>query len=248
MNIDYSGYELSRRERLRFEAAGFLAIASLVYLFYRFLPLSLLAGLGIRRFLPLYKDYLASRRRQELELQFQDLLVSLSASVAAGRQMEEALIEACENLASLHAPETPVMKELHYMRKCILDNHETAPALLTDLARRSASEDIRSFVQVYLTCRGTGGSLEVIISHTSEIISEKMQIKGQIRAIMAQKKLEGRLISCMPAVMLLALNLLSPAYISVLYSCLAGRLVMTLSLMGSLAGLWLMERMSHVEV
>lgn len=140
------------------------------------------------------------------------------------------------------------MRELAHMKRAIRENHESDHRLLADFAGRSGSEDIMSFVQVYLTCRSTGGDLERIISHAAEIITEKMKITEEIRALNAQKQLEGRMISLMPAAMLLALNLISPGYIRILYTCAAGRLIMTLALAGCIFGVWLMERISHVEV
>lgn len=245
---DYADYELSRREQLQFEAAGYFFIACIVFLFYHSLPLALLSGLLIRRGLPLYRKALAEKRLQKLHLQFRDLLTSLSASVTAGRQMEAALIEAHDGLSSIYGPEAPIMRELAHMKRAIRENHESDHRLLADFAGRSGSEDIKSFVQVYLTCRSTGGDLERIISHAAEIITDKMKITEEIRALNAQKQLEGRMISLMPAAMLLALNLISPAYIRILYTCASGRLIMTLALAGCIFGVWLMERISHVEV
>ncbi len=245
---DYSSYELSRRERIRFEGIGYGCIAMIAFLFYRSLILAALSGLLIRRFLPLYEKHLARKRQAELNRQFRDLLTSLSASIAAGRQMEEALVEAGENLALLYEPDALIMTELRSMKRSIRENRETDRSLLSDFALRSGSEDIRGFVQVYLTCRSTGGDLQQIIAHSSEILGEKMKISEQIRVITAQKKLEGRLICAMPAVMLLALNLLSPSYIGVLYAGIPGRLIMTLCLGGAAAGLALMERMTDVAV
>ena len=246
--IDYSTYELSRKERMLFLIAGYCFIAFVVFLFYRSILLAAAAGVLIRRCQPLYEKYMAGKRLREVNLQFRDLLYSLSASITAGHQMEEALVEARDNLAQMYDPVTPIMCELSSMRKRILENHESDRTLLIDFAKRTGGEDIRSFVQVYLTCRSTGGDLERIIAHTSQIITEKMKIAEQIDAITAQKKLEGRMISLMPAVMLLALNLLSPAYISVLYTTLAGRLIMTFCLAASVFGVVLMERLAAVEV
>lgn len=248
MTGDYRTYMLSRRQRLRFNALGFLCIAAAVFLFYHSLLLAAAAGLLIRRCQPLYERYLMRRRLQKLELQFRDLLYSLSGSVAAGRQMAEALVEACGQLEQVYKPEEPIMQELRVIRKRILDNHESDRILLADLAERSGSEDIRSFVQVYLTCRNTGGDLQRIITHAIEIITEKMNIREEIRTITSQKKLEGRLICLMPAGMLLALNLMSSSYIRILYTSLAGHLIMTLCLAGTVIGVWLMEKMSEVDI
>ena len=245
---DYGSYTLAPRERLLFNTLGYVFLAVFVFLFYHSLLLAGITGFAIRKCQPLYEKHLARKRQEELNLQFQDLLRSLSASITAGRQMSEALVEAWDNLALMYEPDAPIMTELHFMKKSIQENHESDRILLADFARRSGSEDILSFVQVYLTCRSTGGDLERVISHTSEIIADKMKINDQIRAITAQKKLEGRLISLMPAVMLLALNLLSPSYISILYSCLAGRLIMTFCLGAIVCGIVLMEKMSSVEI
>ena len=245
---DYGAYELSGKERAGFLLCGYACFFLISFLFFRSAVVSALAGLTIRFFLPRFADALARRRREQLELQFRDLLYSLSASVAAGRQMEEALVEADENLSSMYPEEAPIVQELHHMKRSILENNAADRLLLSDFARRSRSEDINSFVQVYLTCRSMGGDLERIIIHTSEIMTDKMEIKAQIAVLTAQKKLEGRIISAMPLAMLLALNLVSPAYIDVLYTTLTGRLVMLLCLGGTAAGVWMMEKLTDEEV
>ena len=245
---DYGEYTPSAKERLLFCTAGGCFLAGTFYLFYRSLLISLAAGLFGRAVLPLYEAYMAEKRRRELNAQFRDLLGSLSSSIAAGRQMENALLEAVSTLSAIYPEDAPIMRELRHMERGICENHESDRDLLSNLAVRSRSEDIISFVQVYLTCRNTGGDLGKVISHTSQILSDKMEISEQIHAITAQRKFEGRLICLMPVVMLLALNLLSRTYIDVLYSCLAGRLIMTLCLAGIAAGAVLMERISDVRV
>ena len=245
---DYSNFELTIRQRITFLVAGGCAISFIVFLFYRSILLAIPAAILIHRVEPLYRRWLAEKRLRELNVQFQDLLTSLSASVTAGRQMDAALIEACDDLSLLYPDTAPIMTELYHMRRSILHNHTSDRILLEDFSRRTGSEDIRSFVQVYLTCRSTGGDLERIISHTAGILTEKMKINEQINVITAQKKLEGRLISLMPLAMLLALNLVSPGYISALYTTITGRLIMTVCLAGLLVGVCLMEKISDVEV
>lgn len=246
--VDYREYQLGRSQRLRFEGVGFLCVGAFVYLFYHSLLLAFAAGFLIRLGQPLYERHLILKRQETLNLQFRDLLDCLSASVTAGRQMSEALIEAYDQLRLMYPPDALILTELAFMRRSILENHESDRDLLADLALRSGSEDIRSFVQVYLTCRSTGGDLARIIGHTARILTEKMKIQEEIRVLTSQKKLEGRLISLMPPVMLLALNLLSPSYIDVLYTTAAGRILMTLCLGAVTAGFWLMEKFSEVQV
>ena len=86
---DYSVYELSDKEKMIFYMGGYICIFIVVYLFYHSVLLSALFGLLIHFFSPYLKKQLAQKRMNMLNLQFKDLLYSLSASVASGRQMEE---------------------------------------------------------------------------------------------------------------------------------------------------------------
>lgn len=245
---DYSIYDFSEKEKMIFYIGGYFGIASVVYLFYHSVVLSLLSGVLIKFAVPYFRKRLAEKRMNKLNLQFKDLLYSLSASVASGRQMEEAIIEAEENLASMYKEEELIMRELRHMRISILENKESDKLLLKDFAFRSKSEDISNFVQVYVTCRDMGGNLEKIIGHTTEILTDKINIEREIKAVTSQKKMEGRIISSMPLIMLLFLNVFSQSYIEPLYCTLAGRIIMTGALAAMVYGVYLMERISDIRI
>lgn len=248
MGIDYTGYKLTSRQKATFLSVGYVCIFICIYLFFRSLILSVCAGLLIKLLVPHYQAYLAEKRRRDLGRQFKDLLVAISSSIESGRQMEEAIVEASDTLHRIYDDEAPIVMEVDLMKRGIQENNESDTVLLTSLARRSGCEDIQNFVQVYLCCRSTGSDLVEILSHTTDIMTEKMEIMEQIEVLTAQKKLEGRIISAMPFAILIVLNLLSPAYISVLYETLGGRLVMLTCLFGICVGIWMMERLTDVEV
>ena len=245
---NYSEYEMTEKERVLFFGAGYLAASLTVFLFYHSILLSALLGFSVLWIRPYYEAFRAKKRCRKLKYQFKDMLYSLSASIAAGRQMPQALTEAADSLSIMYGPEEPIMMELQHMKRCIDENNESDSQLLADFAARSCCEDIRNFVQVYIICRNTGGDLQQIISRTVSILTDKMNIEREIRAVTAQKKTEGRLIALMPLAMLLLLNLLSPSYIIPLYSGLPGRLIMTGCLGCGLAALFMMERISNVEI
>ena len=245
---DYSKYELSGKERLLFFGVGYLAVAGISFLFYQSLIVSAASGILIVRVVPFYEKYKVSVRMQKLDMQFKDLLYSASASIASGRQMAEALIEAHDNLSVMYGRDEPIIIELTHMKRSIEENNESDRILLADFAERSKNEDINNFVQVYITCRNMGGDLEKVIARTSDILTDKMNIEREIKMITAQKKLEGRLIALMPLAMLLILNLLSPSYIAPLYSSFIGRIIMTGCLGALCWGVWMMEKISTVEI
>ena len=246
---DYSVYRLSGREKMLFYGVGYACISTAAYLFYHSVAVSLVLGLSAGIFKGYVEKRMAEKRMEKLEAQFRDMLYSLSASVAAGRQMDEALIEAEENLSVIYGAGEPIMRELRYMRINIVENKESDKPLLTDFAFRSKSEDINNFVQVYiLACRNTGGDLEKVIEHTSEIITDKMNIEREIRVITAQKKAEGRIIAAMPPALLLMMNLFSYSYIAPLYETVTGNIIMTGALAAMIYGIILMEKLSDIDI
>ncbi|MDO4392811.1 MAG: hypothetical protein Q4C80_00145 [Bacillota bacterium] len=191
---------------------------------------------------------MARRRKAKLNSQFKDLLYSLSASAASGRQMAEGLVEAEEALSMIYDENEPIMIELKHMKVNIVENKESDKVLLQDLAMRSHIEDIDNFVQVYITCRSMGGNLEKIIGHTTDVLTDKMNIEREIRVLTNQRKTEGRIISMMPMAMLLVMNVVSYSYIEPLYNTWTGRLIMTGALVTMGAGMYLMEKISSIEV
>lgn len=245
---DYAVYEFSGKEKIIIFTVGYLSIFTVIYLFYHSFLLSCTSGVLVVFLLPYVKEHMAARRMNTLNIQFKDMLYSLSASVAAGRQMEEALIEAEENLSSMYKENEPIRQELRHMRISIIENKESDKPLLKDFAERSGSEDINDFVEAYITCRNMGGDLEKMIGHAVDILTEKMNIEREIQVLISQKKTEGIIIAIMPVVMLMALNVFSYSYISILYESTAGRLIMTGALGVMFYGMFLMEKITRIRI
>lgn len=248
MKIDYANYTLSKKEKIRFLVAGYMILYAVIYLFYHSIIFSFAGAAAVYLTIPFAEKYLAEKRKSSLTIQFKDLLYSLSTSIATGRQVPEALAEASENLSLIYGEDGPMVVELRYMNKRIHEHRESDIDLLLDFARRSHCEDISSFVQVYYTCRALGGNLEKVLKSTTEILLEKMNIEREIRMLTAQKKLEGRIISTMPLIVILFLNVFSPDYLAPLYTTIAGKMIMSLSLIGIGYAYRLMNRITDIEI
>lgn len=248
MNIDYSQYELSSKEKRNFLVAGYIGFFAVLFLFYHSIVFSLAGGFLPYLLLDRYADYLAGKRRALLTTQFKDLLYSLSASIAVNRQIGEALKSSLENLSLIYSDDTPMIGELKHMVKAISENRESDIRLLLDFAERSHCEDIDNFVQVYMTCRTMGGDLEKMLKNTTEILVDKINIEREIKTMTAQKKFEGKIISVMPLIVILFLNFSSPDYLEPLYTTFAGRIIMTTAIAGLGAAFYLTERLTNIEV
>ncbi|HZK88432.1 MAG TPA: hypothetical protein VFC27_04680, partial [Anaerovoracaceae bacterium] len=97
---------------------------------------------------------------------------------------------------------------------------------------------------VYAICKETGGDMEKAIVKTSQIIMEKMNIEKEMRVLSAQKKFEGKLISIMPILVIIFLRITSPSYLEPLYATLAGKIIMSLSLIGMGYAYYLTEKIT----
>jgi len=88
------------------------------------------------------------KRKSELNLQFKDLLYSISASLTAGKSVETAFKEALNDLCILYPdPDTYIIREVEYIVRR-LEMNETIEDALEDLAKRSHLEDIQNFTDV----------------------------------------------------------------------------------------------------
>ena len=239
---DYQEYILNKKEKLHFLVIYGGLLWFLSYLFYHNMWLCLLFPLTAYHGLKYYSIYLAEKRNRQLSLEFRDTLYALSASIATGRQLSDALVDARENMKTIYGNQAIIVRELSLMVKRIFDSREPEEAVLRDFARRSDHEDIAGFVDIYFTCRATGGDVVKVMAKTSEIIMDKMTIEKEIRVLTAQKRFEVKLLTAMPIVVLLCLQFVSPDYIDLLYTDIRGRILMTMAMAGiGLSYLWSMK-------
>lgn len=245
---DYTKVQLSTPHKILSAFVFGIALWAVGYLFFHnlFLPLLLAAG-GIRG--PgLWSRFLLERRRTALRVQFKQMLYSLSTSLAAGRSVENGFRECIHDLLFLYPDgEMDMIRELKVI--CTrLEYGEPLESALQDLSKRTELEDITNFADVFVVCKRTGGDLVEVIRRTSTLLSEKMEIQMEIGVIMAQKKLESKLLLAAPVLFLLFMELTSPDYMRPLHNSGMGLVISGISLV--LFGLcfWLVNKIMKIKV
>lgn len=248
MDIDYMEYELSNKEKYSFLVGGYVCIFIVLYLFYHDLFFSLTGGLTIVCFMGCYRNWKAEKQRTLLITQFKDLLYSMTSYTAVNIQLASALEGCLSNLLMMYDEKTPLIMELNYMVRDIKENKANEVRLLKDFAGRSHCEDIENFVQVYSACIITGGDLEKVLKNTIEILMDKITIEREIRTLTSQKRFEGNIITAMPLIVIMFLNVFSPDYLEPLYATAAGRLIMTGALAGLVTAHIITRKITDIEV
>jgi len=236
------------KEKMKFILICYMGVFAIIYLFYNSIWLSLLSFILYPLFKKPYIRYIERQRIKNLQNQFRDLLYSFSASFAAGRQMTEAIVEAKKTLEEMYPKDAPIVAELTIMTGQLKEAKETEERVLVEFASRCKIPDITTFVDVYVTCRSTGGNMERAILRTVKVLLEKMEIQEEIRVMTSQKKLEGKIITTLPFLILILLRVTSPTYLAILYETLMGRLMMTGSLLLIYVAYIFIEKITTIEV
>lgn len=244
----YNRYILSKIEKQKFDAILLVLAFIVSYIFYKTVLFGLCILFARKYFERLYENHLASKRKATLNLQFKDLLFSLSSSIATGRQMREALLEGRDNMKLIYSEGSIIVLELNYMVKRLMESKEAEDEVLYDFAKRSEIEDIMNFVDIYFTCRSTGGDLEMVVMKAANVIIEKIEIERDILTITAQKRFESKILTSIPLIIIVFLQLTSPEYLTSMYTTVAGRLIMTIALVGIVLSFYMSVKITEIQV
>ena len=126
--------------------------------------------------------------------------------------------------------------------------NENLEDILDDYAASTNLDDIKYFAEIFRYAKRSGGDVIGIIKQTSHIIHEKAEVQQQIDTIITGKRLEQRVMVCMPLVITLYLRLTSPEYIDVLYGNVMGIIVMTICLLIYAAAVMLAQKITDINI
>ena len=203
-------------------------------IFYRSIWASI-ALLGLSKLLEgKYIDSRIKKRRKALLEGFRDLLYAMSSSLASGHQMPRAVKDAAGELRAVHGEDSDIYREVRRMSLAYDSSRAELAALWTDLGERSGLWEIQQFASSYRICQRSGGNMEAACMGCARLLLDKLDLQREMDALTAQSRLDVVILGAIPVVILVFLNLFSYSYISLLYECLAGRMIMTaaLALMG----------------
>ncbi len=244
--IDYGVYIFNKKEWIVYSISGITIIGAIAYFFYR----SIFACLFLAPVFPLFlkrkKKELAEKRRQELNMQFKDVVLSISANQKAGYSVENAFREAYRDMAMLYGRESHICRELSYIRKG-LDNNAVLEKLLYNFGVRSHVPDILQFADVFLIAKRNGGNMTAILSETAETIEEKMLVDKEIQVLLSSKKMEQKIMNVIPFFIIFYISVTSKGFFDVLYHNPIGILIMTVCLLVYLTAYLISEKIVKIE-
>ena len=172
----------------------------------------------------------AARRRQQLRMDFKEVVLSIASSMQAGYSLEQSVFQAVEELERLYPKgDSSMIAELKWMCNS-MKIQVPVEQLFKDLAQRSGVEEIKSFGSILGIAKRQGGNLVKISREAADHISKKIQVEAEIEQVLSGKIYEKNLMLLMPYGILLYLEMTNPGYLDVLYQNAAGRILMAVCL------------------
>lgn len=222
-------YEISRTKRILFALESLGLVLILSYLFYE----SFLAAVPL---LPISFFFYRNEKKQEvsrlkwkLNLQFQDALTGMTSALSAGYSVENSITEALVDLRCIYKENDLIIQQFQQIEKKIKLNATIEEAFF-EFARLSRIDDVLNFAWILYTAKRTGGDLLKITRNTSSIISERIEVNREIQTIITGKQLESRIMSLVPAGIIVYLKVGCAGFLDSLYGNLPGVMVMSVVL------------------
>lgn len=247
MKTYYDTYHFQWKEWLKLAVECAALCAGIDYLFYKSLwALALMFPVSFLFYRWKRHERIRERKKQ-LDYQFKDALYALDVALQAGYSMERAIGCCIRDLGKLYPKDADILQELTYMETQM---HLSVPLemLFVDLAERSGLEDIENFAAVFATAKRSGGDLSKIVQKTARMLTDKIEVKKEIEATVAAKKMEQVTMSCMPFGIVLYMQLTSPGFLQILYGNVFGVVTMSICLGIYFLAYWMGCRIVDIEV
>jgi tight adherence protein B len=148
-----------------------------------------------------------NKRAKAFGDQLPDMLTMMTGSLRAGYGLLYAI-----SVVEKEMPE-PIASEFGRVLRETALGYSLSDAL-DHLVTRVQNDDLELIVTAVHIQSEVGGSLADVLETISRTIRERIQLKGQIRAITSQQKMTGTVLTALPFVMGTLLFLISPDYMS----------------------------------
>lgn len=223
-------------------AAGLLAIAAgAIGGLVLSNPLVGLAAAGIGGAVPFLQ--LSQRRgkvMKQLNEQLPDALMLVINGLRAGNSFLQALMIVSKQMSGAIALEfATTVGEINWGLPI-----ETA---LSNMADRIGTVDIELVVAAMIIQRETGGNLSEILMNIHDTIRDRVRVAGEVQAMTAQGRLSGIVLTCLPAGVGFLFFLVSPGYISVLFTDPRGHMLIAAAVFAQLLGIYFIRKLVDVK-
>ena len=182
-----------------------------------------------------------ARRQQKFLEEFADSLEGMIRLLKSGMPISEAIAMTSREYSG------PIGEEMTkvYEAQRIGD---TLPEAVEKMAFRVPLSEVKMFSTAITIQVQTGSSLSEVLQNLSNVIRQRFRLKRKVQALSAEAKISAGIIGALPCVVVGALALLSPDYISLLWTTNSGKLLMYGAIGWMSIGVFIMKQMINFKV
>lgn len=185
--------------------------------------------------------WLQKRRLDRLHAQLPDALMMLASGLRSGANLQQAM----EGLSRDLSP--PISQELS-----LVVREQRLGAAFEDaidhLAERIPSPDVQLVASALRISREVGGSLADTVARLGETIRKRLMMEQKIKSLTAQGRLQGIVMTALPALIILALLQIEPQAMGALFSTTQGWAVLAVAILCEILGYFWIRKIVSIEV
>lgn len=198
-------------------------------------------------FLKLFAENQKKKREVQNLCEFKEMMQILSAFMQAGCSLENAFFETEQEIKNLFSEKSFLYQCLHKMNRKIHVSVPIEQAFL-EFSQEICVEEAYDFADILLYAKRLGGNYIHHIQQTALRIEEKIGISQEIETMLAEKRLELRVMIAMPLLIFAYMKLTSKEFIGVLYHSVAGVLMMSVCLVFYLVMISLGRKIVDIKI
>jgi tight adherence protein B len=173
--------------------------------------------------------------------QLADVLAILASSLRAGHSFLQALDHVANEIKD------PSATEFHRVVSEIRLGRPVDDAMI-EMAERVGSEDMRWAVMAVNIQRQVGGNLAEVLDIVANTVRERAYVHRQVRVLSAEGRLSIMILAGLPFGVFFYLMLVSPEYVSVLFTTMFGRILLAVGGCLMAVGIFVMTRIVRIDV
>jgi tight adherence protein B len=182
-----------------------------------------------------------SRQRNLFAQQLPDNLQVLASALRAGHSFIGAL-----SVVVNDAPE-PARSEF---QRVVADEQLGVPIdeALRVVVERMESRELEQVALVGALQRETGGNTAEVLDRVTDTIRERFELQRAVRTLTAQGRMSRWVLTALPLFLLVAITLINPGYMEVMYGSTGGRVILVLSAISVTCGSLVIKRIVNIKV
>jgi len=186
-------------------------------------------------------NWLKKRRFETFEKQLPDALLMVSGAMRAGASLTVAM----ESMVKEQKPPLAQEFDLLLREQRVGVDFDTA---LKNMEKRLPIQDFIMVVSGMRISREVGGNLADILETLADTLRMKHQMEGKIKALTAQGKMQGLVMTCLPLFLMFILTHMEPEAMAPLYNTFVGWATLAVIAVMEVIGYMAIQKIVSIDV